>query len=723
MPMSGRINNIEALLHPQSVALVGVSDRAGHWSKRVWDNLQRFGFKGDVFLVNPKRQEVWQSRCYPSLEALPHPPDHLAIFTPAETTLAVLQQGIVRGSRGATIYAAGFGEGGDVEGKALGAQLRRLLAASGLAAVGPNCMGVASGPASFATIPDETLQEFAPDSPIAVVSQSGAMCATINRALNNLGHKIRFLVSCGNQLGCTIADLVGYCADQPGLKVILCYIEAIPDADRFLTAVRRARQTGMAIVAVKIGSSAEARASALAHTGALAGRAEVFDAFAERAGLIRFASLEDAIEAVEFLARSALPRGNRVALVTISGAVRSLMVDGAHRSGLELARFSADTRRDLSEALGFTAADNPLDTKRTLPCEQYAACLDILVNAPEVDMILAAEEFPHEEGIERRLANLRLLAHAASSAQKAGKPIAMVTPLATGMTDYASSLRNEMPHLPTLHGTETALRVAQEIGAAAVRPVWQGDFFSPPKLGAEIEAWRSRALALETPTALNEVDSKAILRAYGIPLLPEMCVRTADEAVQAADDIGFPVVLKAVCAAISHKSDAGLVILGLHDRDAVRAGVATLQRRCATLDAQMEGTLVARQMSGGIETALGISRDPEMGPVVMFGAGGVWIELIKDAGFAPPWLDRTAADELVNSTRVARLLGGFRGSKPCDEDALRKALIDLGRMARDMSDIIEAVDINPFLVRERGQGAYALDALVVLRPPQASSVS
>lgn len=720
--MPTAVKNIEALLNPQSVALVGASDRPGHWSRRVWDNLHRFGFAGGVFPVNPNRKELWGSRCFATLDALPQAPDHLAIFTPAQTTLEVLRQGIAIGSRSATIYAAGFGEGGDAEGSALAAQLRRLLSDGRLTAVGPNCMGVASGPSNFATIPDETLQEFA-ESPIAVVSQSGAMCATINRALNHLGHKIGFLVSCGNQIGCTIGDVIDYCADQAGLRVVLCYIESIPDADRFLSAVRRARQNGKAIVAVKIGGSEEARASALAHTGALAGRSEVFDVFASAAGLIRFGALEDAIEAVEFLARGTLPRGDRVALMTISGAVRSLMMEGAQRTGLRLARFSADTRQALSKTLGHRIADNPLDTRRTLPNDQYAACLDVLVNAPEVDMLLVAEEFPRVAGIERRLANLRTLDRAANAGRRAGKPVGVVTPLTTGMTDYGWTVRNEMPDVPVMHEMEKALRVAQAVGAAAVRPLWNGEFFSPPKLTGDAGIWRSRARALDRPTALNEVDSKAILRAYGIPLPPETCVQTADEAVQAAEGIGYPVVLKAVCGTVAHKSDAGLVILGVADADAVRAGAATLQSRCAALDVRMEAILVVRHVSGGIETVLGVSRDPEMGPVVMFGAGGVWIELINDARFAPPWLDREQAAELVKSTRVAKLLGGFRGSKPCDEDALGEALVRLGQMARDLGDIVEAIDINPFLVRERGQGACALDALVVLRPPMGATAS
>ena len=217
------------------------------------------------------------------------------------------------------------------------------------------------------------------------------------------------------------------------------------------------------------------------------------------------------------------------------------------------------------------------------------------------------------------------------------------------------------------------------------------------------------------PTALNEVESKALLREFGIPLPPERLVQTADEAVQAAQEIGFPVVLKAVSAALPHKSDAGLVCLNLHDADAVRQAAAAIAGRTGTLPAPLDGMLVAKQVSGGTEVVLGVQRDVEMGPVVMFGMGGVLVELFKDVSFAPATLDRDRAREMVRATRAGAMLDGFRGRKPGDIDALCDALVSLGRLARDLGDAIEAIDINPLLVRE--QGVVALDALVVLRPP------
>jgi acyl-CoA synthetase (NDP forming) len=227
--------------------------------------------------------------------------------------------------------------------------------------------------------------------------------------------------------------------------------------------------------------------------------------------------------------------------------------------------------------------------------------------------------------------------------------------------------------------------------------------------------WRARAATLDRPTALNEVESKALLRDYGIPLPPERMVGAADATVAAADAIGYPVVLKAVSAALPHKSDAGLVCLNLTDPDAVRQAAAAMTARAASLSVTLDGMLVAKQVAGGTEVVLGVQRDVEMGPVVMFGMGGILVELFKDVSFAPAALDREQARAMVSETRAARLLAGFRGRKPGDIDALCDVLVGLGRLACDLGDAIEAVDINPLLVRE--QGVVALDALVVLRPP------
>ena len=702
------------LFHPNNVVLVGASDRPGHWSQRVYDNLKRFGFAGKVFPVNPNRNDIWGTPCYPKLDALPETPDHLAIFTPAETTIKILEDGGAAGARSATVYAAGFGEGGDPEGRKRGAQLREAIARSGMAVIGPTCMGVACGAAKFATVPDESLQQPMP-SPVAIAVQSGAMATVINRAINDLGLKTGYLASCGSQLGCRISDFIDYFATLPELRVILCYIEGVPDAAHFLEAARRARAAGKTIVAVKVGASETSRAAALAHTGSLAGSAEAFDAVAGSAGVIRFSSFEDAIEAVEFLARLPLPRGHNIALMSNSGALRSLITEAAERAGASLATLSSATAASLGSILEQKNVSNPLDTIRTIPEKQYTACLNTMVDAPEVDIVLVAEDLPIDSSVDRRLGNLLSIEGISRRAESLGKTVAVFTPLLASPTDYGRSVREQIPHVPMLRGTDRALRIVNMLARAAARPLHAGAFVAPPADTEFVRRWRARAAALSGPTALNEVELKALLAEFGIPLPPERLVQTPDEAVAAAQAIGFPVVLKAVSAALPHKSDAGLVCLNLTDAEAVRQAAATIAARTSSLPATLDGMLVAKQVSGGTEVVLGVQRDVEMGPVVMFGMGGVMVELFKDVSFAPATLDRAQARAMVRATRAGAMLDGFRGRNPGDIDALCDALVNLGRLARELGDVIEAVDINPLLVCE--QGVVALDALVVLRPP------
>jgi acetyltransferase len=319
--------------------------------------------------------------------------------------------------------------------------------------------------------------------------------------------------------------------------------------------------------------------------------------------------------------------------------------------------------------------------------------------------------------VDRRLGNLLSLEELSRRAERRGKTVAAFTPLLANPTEYGRSARGRIPHVPLLRGTERALHIVNTLARAAARPLHDGPFARPPANTDLVRQWRTRASELNEPIALNEIESKSLLRAYGIAMPPERLVHTADEAAAAAGEIGFPVVLKAVSAALPHKSDAGLVHLNLTTTDTVRQAALAIAERTRALSCPLDGMLIAKHVSGGTEVVLGVQRDVEMGPVVMFGLGGLLVELFKDVSFAPATLDKAAAREMVRATRAGVMLDGFRGRKPGDIDALCDALVNLGRLTRDFGDVIESIDVNPLLVRE--QGVLALDALVVLRPPDA----
>jgi acetyltransferase len=337
-------------------------------------------------------------------------------------------------------------------------------------------------------------------------------------------------------------------------------------------------------------------------------------------------------------------------------------------------------------------------------------CVEALCRADEVDLPLLAEELPRDAGVDRKVANFTALERWATGSDK---PVAIFSPIAFRETDYMIGLRDEIGHVPFLRDVGKTFRtIAALTKARPGRNALNPSRRDPLSVAAQ---WRRRAAELTDVTALSEVESKGLLSAYGLPLPPEEVVATPDEAAAAARRIGFPVVLKAVSAAVPHKSDAGLVILGLTSPEDVRAAAERLAGRCTELRAPLEGILVAKQMTGGVEAVLGIHRDPEMGPVVMVGMGGIWLELFKDVAFAPPGLDRAGALEAISKTRMSRLLAGYRGSRPANAEALADAMVSLGHLAQDLGEAIEAVDVNPLLVQE--SGVCALDGLVVMRPP------
>jgi acyl-CoA synthetase (NDP forming) len=696
-------DNIDALLAPRNVVLVGASDR--NWSVRVHENLRRFAFEGPVFLVNPNRDRLWDKPCYRTLADLPEAPDHLALFVPADQTLDILDD--ARGARSASLYAAGFGEGGDAHGLERAARLRGTLSRTRIAAVGPNCMGLAVGQSRLSTIPDEQLSALKPG-PVAVLTQSGMLAQTLSRGVESTGHSLAYLISCGNQIGLTFADYIDRLAEDDDLRVIACYAEAVPDADRFFAAARKANRNGKTIVLVKIGGSKAARQAALAHTGAMAGGHAAFDALAREAGVVRVESLEDLVEAIAFLARAPRPRGRRVAVLTNSGAIKSLLTEAADSAGVVFPTLSETTQSQLLAAIPDAVPAAVYDTKKTISTDQYLASVRALHDDPNIDVVLVAEELPRAAGIDRKINNLRALDK--WIATEAVKPVAIFSPITLSESAYMQDIRAELINTPWLRDLSKSLRVIARSAMLDLPPLKPGSITAERRAALQrLQQTRTRSGSAE---ALSEAASKQLLTLYGVALPPEEVVADVEQAERAAARIGYPVVLKAVSADVPHKSDAGLVLLGLNNAAAVRDAARTITSRCAAINAKLEGLLVARQMTGGIEMAAGIHRDPEMGHVIMVSLGGVWLEVFADSAFGPPGLDLARGRAMIASVKASQLLDGYRGAPACDVEALANILVGLGQLALDFGDVLESVDVNPILVRP--DGAYALDGLVVL---------
>jgi acetyltransferase len=706
---------VQALTEPRNAVLVGANDRPGSWAWRVLRNLKQYEFPGPLYLVNPRRTEIAGDRCYPDFKSLPEPPDHLVVLVPATGVPEVLRSGAAAGARSATVFSSGFGEAYNSDAAPLGRELKAVIAETGLAVSGPNCMGNICAKTRLVTL-SEDRPLLLREGPIALVGQSGGMMIFLNAALEERGMNAEYLITSGNEAGLGIPDYIAFFSDQPELKVIIVYIEAIADIEKFKAACRMARAAGKAIVAVKLGQSESGRNAAMAHTASLAGSIEAFDAVAADLGIVRADTLDDAVEISELLVHTGAPGGRRLGAITLSGAFRGLLYDAAERNGLQFPKLADATLEKLNAVLGVgSLVSNPIDGGFGVLSsdDNYKASIAALQADPNIDMILIQENLPREPGSDRAERYIHTVE--AIVAGGAPKPIGIITPVSHSQSDYSRALRAQVPHVSFLLEVNKSLRA---IASVARRDELERLARSSAKVAstpAEIAAAaRVRTLAKNGAAALDEVESKALIRAYGIPTPAEIAVQSADDAVKAARQVGYPVVLKAVAAKLLHKSDAGAVALHLGDDDAVRAAygrIADNVRRAgiATLDAM----LVCQQISGGLELVLGLNRDPEMGLVIMAGSGGVLLELTKDVAFAAPPLTREKARAMIERTHAARLIRGYRSSPALDTDAVIDALLALGRIAEDLADVVQSIDINPFVVLPRG--GFALDALFVPR--------
>ena len=709
---------VEALVAPRNVVIVGASDRTGNWALRAWRNLQRYKFPGPIFLINPRRDEILGEKCYPDFAALPEPPDHILVVTPASAVADVLESGAAAGARSATIFSSGFGEAYDEAGAALGVRLREVIARTGLGVSGPNCMGNVCKPARFVTLTEDRPHNMDMGE-VALVGQSGGVMIFINQALEERGMLARYLITSGNEAGLQVADYIAYFAGDPALKVIIVYVEAVADLGRFIAACREARAAGKSVIAIKLGQSEEGRAAALAHTGSLAGSIAAFDAVAADAGVIRADTLDDAVELAELLAHTGAPTGRRLGAVTLSGAYRGLLLDAAERHGLTFPKLATETVASLEKVMGVgSLISNPIDGGFSVLSspQAYKACIEAMQADPNIDMVLLQEAIPREPGSNRAEAYIKLVEDYV--AEGGHKPLSFVTLTSHGQTAHSRAIRHGAPHVSFLQEANKALRAiasAARGGEAEALGSSGADTHAPaPALAQEL---REQARQLQAPLALDEARSKALLAAYGVPLPQEGLAQDVEAAVALATRIGFPVVLKAVCATLTHKSDVGAVQLHLRDADAVRAAWARIQANLAAhgfVDA-LEGMLVAKMVTGGLELVMGLHRDPEMGPVIMGGSGGVLLELVRDVAFAAPPLTLAKAHDLIARTKAGALMRGYRGSGALDAQAYAQALVALGRLANDLGDVLESIDVNPFLLL--AEGGVALDALVVLRPP------
>lgn len=704
------VKGIHAMLHPHNIVLVGATDKPGNYAERIWNNLVRYGFEGGLYPVNAKRETIWGVPCYKDFASLPEKPDHVLVLVPARFAVQVIRDAAAAGARSATIVTSGFSELQDEASQKLAMELQQAVRETGLAVTGPNCLGnLSAGEKLFTNIDDRivTMEQGA----VAIAGQSGAIVMAIRQALEDRGVGVGYMVTTGNETGLETPDLMRYFAEDPSVKVIVVYLEGVRNTKAFRDACKAARAASKPVIALKLGSSEGGRAAAMAHTGALAGSIETFDAIATREGVIRVRGLDELIETTECFVHAAVPEGDRLAAVTLSGGKRGMLIDAFDAEGLNFATLSPHVSSELTKMLGpGSIVGNPLDAgfAAVVDPSVYMKSIKLMIDDPDIDIVIVDAEFPKTPH-EQRERNLRIVDEMAS---RASKPVIYISAMSIGFSDFTKGLRKSLPHLAVMQGMDRAVTAIKSLLAYARLRKEVPDLVSSSKPAAR--AVLEKALASARGAALDEVASKKLLKAYGIPVSKEGIAQTAADAVKIAKQIGFPVVAKVVSAEILHKSDIGGVVLNLNSAAEVKNAFSDITARVKKLKGKpkLDGILIAQQVKADLELVVGASLDAEMGPVVLFGTGGIDIELMKDVALAGAPLDEAEARLLIGRTKAGIKMRGYRGKPALHEASAVKALVGLSNLIADAGDRIASIDVNPFLINART--GVAVDALIVL---------
>jgi acyl-CoA synthetase (NDP forming) len=679
---------LERLIAPKSIAIVGASPRARSFGLRTLENLAHFG--GAIWPVNAKYEKIGAYACFPSLAALPGRPDLVALVVPREGVEAALQEAAAAGAGGVVVYASGYGEMERDEGAAEQRRLAALVQAARMPMLGPNCMGLVNHELGVGV---SFIPEYAKMprrvGPIAFVSQSGALGYCLAQAAER-GMGYRYFFSVGNSCDVDVADLIGAMAEDPDVRAIACLFEGVPEARRLLEAGERARAAGKPVIVYKLGESEDGAAAARSHTGSKAGSAAAFRALFDRAGFATVDNYEALVETAKFFAAAGKPLARGVAVVSGSGGAGIIAADMAARHGVPMPQPGERTVAVLRSVVPeFGAARNPCDpTGQVLSVpESFAKCCRALLDDPQYGALLCAMSVSSRETSNARAGDIAQLIRAQP------KPVAVAW-----LSEWLQGPGSEAYEADEKIGFFRSLdRCFAAIAA------WQRWHASKP--AHEPRRSTRGSFDLAGKKILGERQAKAILGQYGIQSAPERQAKNAEEAVAAAKELGYPVVLKAD-GDIEHKTEAGAVKLDLRDEASLRAA-------CTAMTAARNGFLVQSMIKGGVELVVGVKRDPQVGPVVLVGLGGVLVEVLRDTALALAPVGKVEARRMLEGLKGYRLLQGFRGSPAADLDAVCEAIARISEFAADYADEVEEIDVNPLLARP--DGALALDALIVLR--------
>jgi len=702
-------DKLHAIFYPQSIAIIGASRQKGSVGQAVLSNIIDSRFQGIVYPVNPKAKGILGIKCYASVRDVPDEVDLAVVIVPSRFVPDVLEECGEKKVKGAMVISAGFKEIGG-EGAELEKRVKEIIQKHGIALVGPNCLGVintdpkSSMNATFGT-------PMCKRGNIAFVSQSGALCVAVLDYAQKTNIGFSKFISMGNKAGLTENELLRYLKEDSKTDVILMYLEDLVNGREFMNIARDITSSSAhpkPIIALKAGRTLLGAKAASSHTGSLAGPDKVYDAIFDQCGVLRVETMEELFDYVKAFSSQPLPKGENVAIVTNSGGPGILATDSCIRFGLNVAPFERKTVKTLKTILPPTASlNNPVDLIAEAQQEQYAATLNAVLTDKNVNssiVILTATSFTDVEKIAEAIVK---------ASKKFRKPVLCCF---FGVYDVSRGIDIlEENGIPVYGFPESAARVLSEMANFT-------HWLQRPQTGIKkfkVDKTKARkiinAVKKEGRSSLLEHESYEVLKAYHFPVIKSFLAESEGRAAQAAEDIGFPVVLKIASPDILHKFDFGGVKLNLRNKEEVRRAYREIiaNVRSKKSDAKISGILVEEMASGGKEVILGMNRDPQFGPILMFGLGGIYVEAIEDVTFRLAPIRELTALNMITLTKAHKILEGFRGEPASDIEAITECLKRLSQFVVDFEDIKE-LDINPMIVYEKGKGCVIVDARIIL---------
>ena len=688
--------SLEALLAPRSVAIIGASDNADKIGGRPIRYLQEFGFKGCILPVNPGRSTVQSLPAWPSVKDLPEVPDAAIIAVAGQAAVEAVEACAAKGVKAAIIMASGFGETGP-EGKAEEARLRQLARHAGMRLVGPNSQGMANfGTGAVLSFSTMFIEAPPQDGPVAVIGQSGAMSVVPYGLLRERGIGLRHVHATGNDCDVTVSELATAVVQDPEVRLLLLYLETLEDPANLARAAALGRERGVPIIALKSGRSEVGRQAASSHTGAIATADRVVDAFFEKHGIWRADGMLDLVRAADLYLQGWKPRGRRLAVISNSGATCVLAADAAERAALPMAQLAEDTEAELRSILpSFASARNPIDITAALLTDSglFSRVLPVVGADPAVDLFLIGIPVSG-----RGYDYPRFAADTAAFMKQSGKPVVLAAPQAKVRAAFTEL------GVPAFETEDEAVAALAQFAAHQERLASAGGGTVPQPLQIQ-EASSTRFL--------DEHSSLALLEQHGLKAVPRRLCRTVEEVLAFQEETQGALVLKASSAALPHKSEHGLVRLGLVEAEALRLGFQEIEKKIRELGHPFEGVLAASMVAGERELVVGGRLDPVFGPVVMLGDGGILVEAMPDTALLLPPFSEAQVRVALSQLRIAPLFEGVRGKPPLDAAAVAQAARAVAAALSAEGGGVVSIDVNPLLVSP--EGALAVDALVELR--------